>query len=310
MTRSQGKEYLSQTLKPLVPSDSLDMVIEYLCSYDPFNKEEMLIFLEDVSRDRSVVNAILEKYIQLCNQLDSNSVIFTPKEFQGKTEHKKVQKMTQTNSTPAGSTLQPRQQQQQTSSQPTPQPQQQQIKKNQPPSHNELISFAGEKTSHQEAKTHKKQPTNRSNRNEKTKKSSHVSVKSLDRHHCGCFATHHDFYTSCLSCGRIHCILEGPGGCLFCSSDLVPPLPAEIANVTLGYREDNEIVRGAYRQKDKLLTFDKEHAKRTQVHDAQVRFLLLFTLESRTHSREIIMKLGPGSHKKKKIKSISKRRKD
>jgi hypothetical protein len=274
MTRAQGREYLIQALRPLVPSDSLDMVIEYLCSYDPFNKEEMLIFLEDVCRERNGLKAILERFIQLCHQLDSNSVVFTPKEFQGKNKEQK--KMQQTNSTTVSS-----QQRQrvplpapQAPSQQVPHQQNQQTKKSPPPSHQQAISFVGEKVSQQEAKANKKQPTHRpNNRNEKGKKANNVSAKAADRHNCGCFATHHAFYTSCLSCGRIHCILEGPGDCLFCGSDLVPPLSADVANEALGYHENNEIIRGAYRQKDKLLTFDKEHAKRTQVHDAQVRTL-------------------------------------
>ena len=44
------------------------------------------------------------------------------------------------------------------------------------------------------------------------------------RFECGCFGTKHDVYPlapNCLHCGRIHCISEGLGPCLFCGEDLV-----------------------------------------------------------------------------------------
>lgn len=253
MTRKQGREYLFQQLKPLVPSDSLDMVLEYLCSYDPINTQDMLTFLHDVCSNHNNLNDILQKYVEICNQLDTNSTIFVPKQYhQENRKHKENHSSEQSSKTIS----------QTQSSQNSRQSNNHQKKKNhQAPGVSEPITFVG--TGKKNEKQHRKQPS--SSHNNSNKKNTDIST----RHLCGCFATHHDFYTSCLSCGRIHCSLEGPGQCVFCGLDLIPPLSADIACEVLGAPND-EVVLGAYLQKDKLLTFDKEHAKRTQVHDAQV----------------------------------------
>jgi hypothetical protein len=287
MTRAQGQEYLLSTLRPLVPLDSLDMVIEYLSSYDPFNKTEMVKFLEDVCGTRKNFNEIIEKYIQLCQQLDKNSTVFVPKQqyFEPKSDGtKKVSSSPhphQQQRSQHTQQQQPHLQQQQRNAQ-QPQQSHQLKKKNQLPNQSESLTFVSDKKTQESSnpqpnkkQNHQQQQpqlgTQSSNRNGKPKKVN-SSEKSSDtkRQICGCFATHHEYCTSCMSCGRIHCSIEGFGACLFCGSDLFPPLSAEIVCDALGYQENNEIVRGAYLQKDKLLQFDKEHAKRTQVHDAQV----------------------------------------
>ncbi|XP_060531252.1 activating signal cointegrator 1 isoform X2 [Cylas formicarius] len=35
---------------------------------------------------------------------------------------------------------------------------------------------------------------------------------------CDCLGQEHDFLNNCIECGRIHCIKEGPGPCLFCGN--------------------------------------------------------------------------------------------
>jgi hypothetical protein len=280
MTRAQGQEYLQSALRPLVPSDSLEMVIEYLSSYDPFNKIEMVKFLQDVCGGKNF-NEIIENYIQLCHKLDQNSAIFVPKQQYFEPKNDGVRKASSAPQSHQQRSQQPHHQQQpQQQSQRTFQPAQQDSKK-QLPNQNESLTFVADKkyqeSSNQHQQQNKKQQQSQNlgnrppNRNRKTKNlNPSEKLNDSQRQICGCFATHHDYCTSCMSCGRIHCSVEGFGTCIFCGSNLFPPLSAEIVCDALGYQDNNEIVHGAYLQKDKLLQFDKEHAKRTQVHDAQV----------------------------------------
>lgn len=101
---------------------------------------------------------------------------------------------------------------------------------------------------------------------EETLKSLRPSEDSKKQSLCGCMATQHAFLTSCIHCGRISCIKEGLGLCYFCSRPLYAPVSTsalEAAGVS-----DAALLR-AYKHKDKLLVFDSENTKRTQVYDAQ-----------------------------------------
>jgi hypothetical protein len=105
-----------------------------------------------------------------------------------------------------------------------------------------------------------------SKKSSKSNKTNVAPSANLNRVMCGCMATRHTFYTSCMDCGRIHCDKEGPGYCFFCDRLLEPPI-----NSSDVQSQGGDIKRvDAYQLKDKLLNFDKEHAKRTQVKDAQV----------------------------------------
>ncbi|XP_019866589.1 activating signal cointegrator 1 [Aethina tumida] len=42
--------------------------------------------------------------------------------------------------------------------------------------------------------------------------------KKEGRHPCDCMGQEHDFMNNCLFCGRIHCMEEGPGPCLYCGN--------------------------------------------------------------------------------------------
>lgn len=61
------------------------------------------------------------------------------------------------------------------------------------------------------------------------------------------------------------------------------PISAEMATAM---RFDADTIR-AYAQKDKLLMFDREHAKRTQVHDAQSDYYESSTWLTEEEKREI-----------------------
>lgn len=98
---------------------------------------------------------------------------------------------------------------------------------------------------------------------------------STTRAKCGCLSTRHPFIGSCLSCGYLACEVEGPltskgFSCLFCDGMILPPLSAE--DILTRPELANEATIKAYQLKDRLLVFDKEHAKRTHVHDAQADY--------------------------------------
>jgi len=71
---------------------------------------------------------------------------------------------------------------------------------------------------------------------------------------CGCFGTKHKPLTNCLYCGRISCELEGYHYCPFCRY-----------MVEAGIEGDDK----ASIQKNRLLRFDREFARRTEIIDDQ-----------------------------------------
>ncbi len=60
----------------------------------------------------------------------------------------------------------------------------------------------------------------------KKNNASSVEIKEIRvcREKCGCMATHHQYFSSCMSCGRIHCDKESGGDCFFCGVPLQLPM--------------------------------------------------------------------------------------
>jgi hypothetical protein len=91
---------------------------------------------------------------------------------------------------------------------------------------------------------------------------------------CGCQSTVHECATNCMACGRIYCVKEldlaaDVSSMCSCGTLLVAPKSAEqVASEGQGGKDIKEMI-DAYKQKDKLLQFDREYAKRTRVYDAQ-----------------------------------------
>jgi hypothetical protein len=86
---------------------------------------------------------------------------------------------------------------------------------------------------------------------------------------CKCMSNRHKFYASCGSCGWIMCEKDCESSfCTFCGVEIVPSMSEQ--DVTNAGADASTIK--AYKQKDKLLVFDKENAKRTHVHDAQADY--------------------------------------
>eukprot|EP00536_Pseudo-nitzschia_multiseries_P017529 jgi/Psemu1/225415/e_gw1.1607.6.1 len=77
---------------------------------------------------------------------------------------------------------------------------------------------------------------------------------------CGCFGTRHKALTNCLYCGRISCEVEGYGFCPFCG------LLVEAEGSNVGSNDK------AYQQKERLLRFDRDFARRTEVFDDQADY--------------------------------------
>jgi len=79
---------------------------------------------------------------------------------------------------------------------------------------------------------------------------------------CGCFGTKHEPLTNCLLCGRISCVVESYDYCPFCSYWL------EEIKVDESQAKDDK----AWIQKERLLRFDSEFARRTEIFDDQADY--------------------------------------
>jgi len=88
---------------------------------------------------------------------------------------------------------------------------------------------------------------------------------------CGCFGKKHKPLTNCLYCGRISCELEGYHYCPFCTYMVEP-----------GIEGDDK----ASIQKNRLLRFDREFARRTQIIDDQSDFQMPSTWMSEDERKE------------------------
>jgi len=78
---------------------------------------------------------------------------------------------------------------------------------------------------------------------------------------CGCFGIQHKALTNCLYCGRIACVVEGYDFCAFCGYMI-----EEIKET------DNHSDDPGWMLKERLLRFDREFARRTQIFDDQADF--------------------------------------
>ncbi|KAI9136127.1 hypothetical protein BKA69DRAFT_1105893 [Paraphysoderma sedebokerense] len=143
------------------------------------------------------------------------------------------------------------------------------------------------------------------NRKEKKKKKAKgMSIKEYEnflkrsggkvdegRINCGCQASKHDLLTNCLSCGRVICMAEGPGPCLFCGTLVLSAqqqielllqrqrdntgiksrldLPDQIDNALADVTEK---LQKAEENKNRLLDYQRSSAQRTKVYDAASDF--------------------------------------
>uniref|UniRef100_A0A1A7YS65 Activating signal cointegrator 1 n=1 Tax=Iconisemion striatum TaxID=60296 RepID=A0A1A7YS65_9TELE len=116
-----------------------------------------------------------------------------------------------------------------------------------------------------------------------------LAVLLPGRHSCECLAQKHKLINNCLSCGRIVCEQEGSGPCLFCgnlvctneeqevlqrdsnkSQKLRKKLMGDCSERELLPHQEAKIKAGlekAVQHKDKLLEYDRNSVRRTQVLD-------------------------------------------
>ncbi|XP_061595513.1 activating signal cointegrator 1 [Cololabis saira] len=116
-----------------------------------------------------------------------------------------------------------------------------------------------------------------------------LAVLLPGRHPCECLAQKHKLISNCISCGRIVCEQEGSGPCLFCGSlvctreeqeilqrdsnksqKLRKKLMGEHGEKELLPHQEAKIKAGlekAVQHKDKLLEYDRNSVRRTQVLD-------------------------------------------
>jgi hypothetical protein len=116
---------------------------------------------------------------------------------------------------------------------------------------------------------------------------------------CGCFGIRHRPLINCLVCGRIVCELEGISDCIFCGNSI-----KEVGKLNEEVSQD-----AAWKQKELMVQFDREFARRTVVYDEQADYFSNSTSSWLTgkereeetkkdevkrkelHRREMIMKL-------------------
>ncbi|KAM9861417.1 activating signal cointegrator 1 [Aulostomus maculatus] len=116
-----------------------------------------------------------------------------------------------------------------------------------------------------------------------------LTVLLPGRHGCDCLAQKHKLINNCISCGRIVCEQEGSGPCLFCGSLVCTKEEQEIlqrdSNKSQKLRkklmgdfgerdylphQESKVKAGlekAIQHKDKLLEYDRNSVRRTQVLD-------------------------------------------
>jgi hypothetical protein len=97
---------------------------------------------------------------------------------------------------------------------------------------------------------------------------------------CNCLGTRHPCVTNCTLCGYIICQFEiqenNPssevGKDLFQCPNCRGACSRSLTAQQMQLQGCDESTLKAYEQKDRLLQFDREHAKRTMVHDAQADY--------------------------------------
>uniref|UniRef100_A0A336K089 CSON012527 protein n=1 Tax=Culicoides sonorensis TaxID=179676 RepID=A0A336K089_CULSO len=117
------------------------------------------------------------------------------------------------------------------------------------------------------------------------KKTKFVPVTSGDiettllkgRHHCDCQATKHKLITNCMKCGRIICEQEGSGPCLYCGNLVCSREEQEL--IDQASKKGEKLKRAlleqgrpqgweeALAQRNRLLEYDRNSARRTEVID-------------------------------------------
>ncbi|XP_043677103.1 activating signal cointegrator 1 [Vespula pensylvanica] len=97
------------------------------------------------------------------------------------------------------------------------------------------------------------------------------------RHKCDCEARKHSLINNCTNCGRIVCFQEGSGPCFFCGTLVCSREQQAILSSNTKQADDlynklmdrkpNKGLEESIKQRDKLLEYDRNSARRTKVID-------------------------------------------
>lgn len=100
--------------------------------------------------------------------------------------------------------------------------------------------------------------------NKKVDEPTHPVRKGKPENPCGCYGIRHRPLINCLFCGRIACELEGYNDCNFCGNPLVESDKYRQEK----FKQDNV----AWKQKELMVQYDREYARRTVVYDEQADY--------------------------------------
>lgn len=130
------------------------------------------------------------------------------------------------------------------------------------------------------------------------------------RRSCDCFATEHKLINNCLSCGRVVCEQEGSGPCMFCGElvctneemQVIKASGKKGENLKKALQEKNgggEGLRKALEQRDKLLEYDRDGEKRTEVIDDEEDYFYENSVWLSDVDREKFNRLKQEMHEKR-----------
>ncbi|XP_026320774.1 activating signal cointegrator 1 [Hyposmocoma kahamanoa] len=168
----------------------------------------------------------------------------------------------------------------------------------------------------EETKDGKKKKTKFVNLYSKEGKNAQV-ILLKGRHACDCEASVHELINNCLECGRVVCTQEGSGPCLFCGA-LVCTEEEEKqinSNSTSGVqlkdslmeREKPQGWEEALAHRNRLLEFDQNGEKRTQVFDDDSDYFNTNSVWIGADEKEKLDKYKKELHEKKHASRLSKK---
>ncbi|XP_063705617.1 activating signal cointegrator 1 [Culicoides brevitarsis] len=149
------------------------------------------------------------------------------------------------------------------------------------------------------------------------KKTKFVPVTSGDieatllkgRHRCDCQATKHKLITNCMKCGRIVCEQEGSGPCLYCGNlvcsreeeDLIGQQTKRGQNLKKTLMEQGRPAgwEEALAQRNRLLDYDRNSARRTEIIDDESDYFKNNSVWLSEEEREKLAKLERELEEKK-----------
>ncbi|XP_072760457.1 activating signal cointegrator 1 [Anoplolepis gracilipes] len=146
---------------------------------------------------------------------------------------------------------------------------------------------------------------------------SHGDILLKGRHKCNCEAKRHALINNCLNCGRIVCTQEGAGPCFFCEELVCFPdqqillqrktKQADILYNKLMEQKPNKGFEDSLKQRDKLLEFDRNSARRTKVIDDESDYYQSINTWLSAEDREKLRKQESEAHARKHASRLDKR---